>query len=154
MAGMQRVLAIFVYRIAALKGQQSVIVAKNIAIFQSGSAFQQKIVADNLCLLLNAILSERFSGLQFIVITREGISRQRQEHALLMLPDMHHLVNEQRLDIACRSAEIIAEQIAFGMKPEIAIRCHGYPPVLKQPPFAIENGYLIIVDGLSENGRA
>ena len=75
------------------------IVGKPIAIFQTGAVFQQEIMADNLGLLLNPILSKSLAGFQLIIIAGEGVARERQKHALLMLPDMHHFVDEQRLDV-------------------------------------------------------
>ena len=103
-------------------------------------------MADNFRLLFNTIISKSLSAYQLIVISAEGVACQRQENTLLMLPDMDHLVNEQRLDVARRSAKIIAEQIAFGMKPQIAIRRHRDAAVLERPPLAIEYRHVRIVD--------
>lgn len=130
------------------------IICHTIAVFQTGTQPEQKIVADDLGLLFDAVMRETLARQQFIIIAAEGMARQRQEDALLMLPDMHHFVNEQCLDILRRFAKIIAEQVALGMEPEIAVGGHCNPPVLEQPPFAVEDGHLTIVDGLPENRDA
>ncbi len=111
-------------------------------------------MADNLGLLLDAIFGKSLFRLQLIIVARERMARQRQENALLVLPDMDHFVNEQRLDILRRAAKVVAEEIALRMKPEIAIRRHGNARMLEQPPFAVENSDLYIIDRLSENGPA
>ncbi len=111
-------------------------------------------MAHDLGLLFNAELGKAFSVLQPIVITAERMAREGQEDALLMLPDMDHFVDEKRLDSLRRSTKIVAEQIAFRMKPEIAVRRHGDAWILEQPPFAIIDCDLIIVDCLPENRLA
>lgn len=56
-------------------------------------------MAHDLGLLFNAKLGKAFAFLQPIVISAEWMAREWQEDALLMLPDMDHFVNEERLDI-------------------------------------------------------
>jgi len=59
----------------------------------------QESMPDNLGLLLDAIAIEQPAGFEPIVIAAERMTHQRQPEApaLLRLPDVDHLVNEQTL---------------------------------------------------------
>ena len=54
-------------------------------------------MADKFCLLFQPVFAELLTGLDRIIIAAERMALQRQENALLVLPDMHHFVDEQPL---------------------------------------------------------
>lgn len=66
-------------------------------------------MADDLGLLLDAILQEGSAGDQPVVIAAERVAGQGQENALLVLPNMHHFVDEQSLQCRRAVAEVFAE---------------------------------------------
>src|SRR5690554_2366100 len=107
---------------------------------------------DNLCLLFNAIFGKGLAGDQVIIITAERVPGERQENALLVLPDMDHFMNEQALQAKARVAIIIAEKAAFGMEPDIAIRRHSHAARVKGPPFAVVYPHRPVIDRIPENG--
>ena len=66
-------------------------------------------MADDFGLLFDAVTFERPTGFQAIIIAAKGMALQRQENALLMLPDMHQFMDEKPLQSKIAVAEIIAE---------------------------------------------
>jgi hypothetical protein len=64
---------------------------------------------------------------------------------------MHKLVDEKPLQRHVARAEIVAEQIAFRVEPQMAVGSHGDLLRLKPPPFAIVNTDPIIIQRIAEN---
>ena len=114
---------------------------------------QHEDMADNLCLLLNAIAPERPPRLEVIIIAAKGMPPQHEVHPRLMLPNMRHFVDEQPLRIQVSGAEIIAIMVSAGMKMDAAARSHHSLLWLEKGPFVVSNLYLGIVDRVAENRR-
>jgi hypothetical protein len=103
-------------------------------------------MAHDFGLLLNAVTLKRPARLQAVIIAAEGMAREGQVDALLMLPHMGHFVDEQTLIGQMLITEIVAILIAFGMKMDVPARCHDDAARLEPPPFAVEEPYIVIVD--------
>ena len=76
---------------------------------------------------------------------------QDQVDARLPLPDMRHFVDEQALVIDMAFTEIGAVKIAFGMKPDVAIRRHRNTARLEKGPFAVVDSHAVVIDGAAEH---
>ena len=74
------------------------------------------------------------------------MTAQGQKYAFLVLPNMHKLMNEKALQTKVAVTKIIAEKVAFGVKPQMAVGCHGYAPWLKPPIFAVVNPDAVIIE--------
>ena len=108
----------------------------------------------DLSLLLQPVLLQPPARLQAIIIPAEGVAFQRQENALLILPDMRHFMDEQALPVERAFTEIAAEQIVLRMEPEMPIGRHGDPFRLKRKPFAVVHAHPCIVDRMAEDAGA
>ena len=108
-------------------------------------------MAHNLGLLFDAILRQFPTRFQAIVIAAERVAFQRQEYALLMLPDMNQFMDEQTLQRQIAVAKIFAKQVVFRMEPQMAVRGHGNSFRLKPPPFAVVNAYFFKVERIAKD---
>ena len=111
---------------------------------------QHEIMADDFGLLFDAVAFERPAGPDRVIIAAERVAREGEENALLMLPDVHHLVNEQALVADMRRTEIVAVDPAFGVKPDRAIGCHRHAARLEQPIFARVDAHRVIIDRVTK----
>jgi hypothetical protein len=82
-----------------LKGQDRFDLDQRRCIREERAVAQQKGVADDLRLLLQPVSGQRAAGDERIIVARPRHAAQRQEDAVLILPDMHHLVDEEALQI-------------------------------------------------------
>ena len=133
------------------KRQYAVILAKRRRTCHFRSVFQQKYMADNLRLLLDAILRQLPARFQAVIIAAKRMAFQRQENALLMLPDMDQFVDEQSLQMQFAVAKIVAEQLAFGMEPQMPVGGHRDLARLEPPPFALVDADFGIIQRIAKN---
>src|SRR3546814_18837697 len=71
-------------------------------------------------LLLDPVARQRPAGMERIAVAAERMPRDRQEDALLVLPDVRHLVDEQPLVGQRRIGEIVAIERASGVEMDAA----------------------------------
>ena len=64
----------------------------------------------------------------------------------MVLPHVHKLMNEQALQAQIAVAEVIAEKVAFGVKPQMAIGRHGDAAWLKPPIFTVVDPDAVIIE--------
>lgn len=90
------------------------------------AAPQQKRVPNNFSLLFNSITLQRPARLDCIVIAAEGMAAEQQVPfpALLGLPDMCHLMDEQPLAGHGRTGKVVAINVTTGVKMQMAARGH------------------------------
>src|SRR3546814_392522 len=121
--------------------------------FYGRAPFQQKGVADDLCLLLDSIILERPPGPYRIGIAAEGVAHHRQppSASLLRLPDMGHFVNEEALQARPFAGEIVAPKRGARMKPEVAVGGHCRASGLERPPAAAVDRHPLIIDRVPEH---
>lgn len=112
---------------------------------------QQKDMPNDLCLLFNPVALQGPARLQTIVVAAEGMTSKDKVDALLMLPHMRHLVDEQALPLHGGRAEIRTEQLTLWMKPQMTVRRHGDPAGLEPEPFAIVYKHPAIIDGIPKD---
>ncbi len=108
-------------------------------------------MCDDFGLLFDAVTVKWPARLDGIVIPAPRVSPQRQEQPALVLPDMHHFVNEQRLVIKVRHGEIVAIAGAFGVEVNVAGRRHHRITRLKKGPFAPGDPNTHIVNRIAEH---
>src|SRR3546814_5690688 len=77
--------------------------------------------------------------------------RDRQEDALLLLPDVRHLVDEQPLVGQRRIGEIVAIERASGVEMDAARGRHDDATRLEERPFAPRDRRGGIIDRLAEH---
>ncbi len=104
-----------------------------------GAVSHQEDMADDFCLLLDAIASEGPSWPYGVTIAAEGVPAQEQVNALLMLPHMDEFVNEVALLAQRSCAEAFAIAAAGRMEVDMATGRHRHVPRLQRPPFSSAN---------------
>ena len=113
-------------------------------------------MADNFRLLFNAIASEGLASPDRVGIAAEGVAHEREIEAaaLLSLPHMGHLVNEETLAQQRLAREIFGPSAGRGVEIDASIGRHRGIFRLKRPPFALDQPNLRIIDRIPENGAA
>src|SRR4029079_12742039 len=93
---------------------------------QLSPAAQQKGVADDLGLLLDAIARQRPAGLEAVVVAaqRMAVEQQVPFAAPLGLPDVSHLMDEQAGPRGRNSGEVVTISLAKRMKMQVSARRH------------------------------
>ncbi len=112
---------------------------------------EQERVADNFGLLFDAIAAQGKAGCECIFIPAKRVTPQDQVNPRLLLPDMRHFVDKQALVIDTAFAEIAAIEIAFGVKPDVAIGRHRHTTRLEKSPFAIVDANRCVIDGIAKD---
>lgn len=108
-------------------------------------------MADDFGLLLQPVTMERLARLDCVIVAAEGVAFQWQDDALLMLPDVSHLVQEQALIDRVGGSEIVAVERAFGVEMDVASgRHHGFAR-LEEGPFAADDAHGGIIDRAAED---
>lgn len=110
-------------------------------------------MADNFRLLFKSVALERPTGLDLITVTAEGMPHQRQIEAaaLLGLPDVRQLVDEETLPVKGFFCEILRPKVRMRMEVNMAHRRHRNASRLKGPPFAMDHAHSRIVDRVTED---
>lgn len=65
---------------------------------------------------------------------------------------MHKFMDEQALQAKAAVAEIFAKQGVLGVKPQMAIGCHGDSARLEPPIFAVVDANGVVIERIAENG--
>ena len=102
-------------------------------------------------MLLDPVFVERPARLDAIIIAAKGVAAQRQENALLILPDMGHFMDEKPLPLQIATAKIVAEKPAFGMKMDRAKRGHNRAFWLEKRPFAVDDFDARIINRIAKD---
>ena len=118
------------------------------------TAVGEKTMPDDLRLLLEAIVFEPPAGLQLVAVAAEGVAHQRQVEtaALLRLPDMGQLMNEEPLPMQRLPRKVLRPQVRMRMEMDMPHRRHGDAARLERPPLAADHPHLRIIDRIAENG--
>jgi len=111
-------------------------------------------MAHHFRLLFEAVAVEPAAVDHAIAISAEGVPHQREIEAAagLRLPDMGHFVDEEALQGQAFLREIFRPEGAVGVEMDVSGRRHDDAPGLKRPPFAADDPYPVIVDGIAEHG--
>lgn len=115
------------------------------------SGVQQEGVADNFCLLLDAIAFKWPPRSERITVAAERVSDEWQEDPFLSLPHMRHLVNKQTLSIEALRAEVVRIDLPLGVEPYLTIRCHHGGAGLEENPFLPMQPDPVVIDSLGKH---
>ena len=104
-------------------------------------------------LLFKPIAVEGAAFPELIGVAAEGMPHQDEVEApaRLGLPDMGHLMDEQALQRQPFFRKIFRPEVGIGMEVNIARRRHDDSARLERPPFAADELYAIVVDGIAED---
>lgn len=113
-------------------------------------------MADDLCLLLDTISSERLAGFERIAIAAKWVAHQRKipTALALRLPHMRHFVDEMALQVQRGTGEIVAIQVTMGVEPQMPIGGHRHLARMEWPPFRMIDPHRIIIDCVAEHDRS
>ena len=111
-------------------------------------------MANDLSLLLYAIVLQGVAGLEAVIVTAKGVTMQRQVPAAadLGLPHMGHFVNEKPLKANGGAAEVLAIPRRFRVEMNVPARGHDNCCRLQgepAPPFQRHTG---CIDCAAEHG--
>src|SRR5690606_35111657 len=120
---------------------------------QLETAAQEKGVTDDLRLLLDPVAAQRPTRLEAVVVAAERMPHERQipPPALLCLPDMRHLVQEQALEAHVPLGEIVAVPGRGGVKMDVAARGHQRAAWLEGMPAPPPETHRIAIDRRAEH---
>ncbi len=108
-------------------------------------------MAHDLGLLLDAVSRERPPRLEAIGITAERVAAQDEAEARLVLPDMRHLVDEQRLIVEIGGAEAGSIARARRVEIDVSARRHDDIARLQRPPAASPDAHCVERYGRAED---
>ncbi|VWX51556.1 hypothetical protein NOVOSPHI9U_40231 [Novosphingobium sp. 9U] len=116
-------------------------------------ALQQKHVPHDLGLLLQAIALQPPPRSQHIIVAAQRMAHQGQvpAAAMLGLPDVRHLMQEQRLRLQASMRKIIYIKRRARVEVDVAGRCHQRVHRLEREPAAALHPYRLAVDLFAED---
>lgn len=102
-------------------------------------------------LLLDPVLMQLPTRFEAVAISAERMTFEGEEYAVLMLPNMDKFVDKKALLFEPTIAKIVTEQVAFGVKPKMPVRCHRHTTRLEPPPAAVVDANAVIIERAAKN---